>query len=684
MSTSKNIERICILCIVLALAVTFIFMNAEGLGIAKNEISLGYEQRLFDTSVVHTIEITMEGWESFIETCTEEEYSPCDLEIDGESYKNVAIRGKGNTSLTQVAAYGNGRYSFKIEFDHYDSSKTYHGLDKLCLNNIISDTTYMKDFLTYQMMGYIGAASPLTSFVYITVNGEDWGLYLAVESIEESFLYRNYGRGYGELYKPDSISAGGGRGNGKNFEMDFSDTTDKTPSSSLEKETFSKENLSMENFEQSTSRESRSAGEAGGMGSSEVLLIYSDDEASSYSDIFDNAKTDITSADKKRLIASLKQLNEGEDIEQVVDTTRVIKYFAVHNFVCNFDSYTGSMYHNYYLYESEGVLTMLPWDYNLAFGGFGSSSSAESLVNYPIDTPASGQSDLSRPMLDWIFDSEEYTELYHSELTEFVASFFESGYFEKLMEETYGLIASYVQKDPTKFCTYEEFTTGYETLKRFCLLRAQSVKAQAEGTLASTKEGQQNSSESLISAENISISDMGGMNMGGGGFDKATGEGTLPYSVSLPNEENIPEGSDLSEQPIDENNIPDLPNTTIPEGIPDGDSPPEMPEGFDRDSFNFEGNPFGGNPSGDNPSGDNSSGDNSSGNNPFGGNPFGGSSGADNFQSEPGGNNPGGFSEEAQGSADQGNITEYALILAGCIGALAVGIWIAGKYRRWA
>ena len=66
--------------------------------------------------------------------------------IDGEAYKNVAIRAKGNTSLTQVASYGNDRYSFKIEFDHYDDTKTYYGLDKLCLNNIIQDNTYMKDY----------------------------------------------------------------------------------------------------------------------------------------------------------------------------------------------------------------------------------------------------------------------------------------------------------------------------------------------------------------------------------------------------------------------------------------------------------------------------------------------------------------------------------------------------------
>ena len=53
----------------------------------------------------------------------------------------------------------------------------------------------------------------------IYVNGEYWGLYLAVEGVEEAFLERNYGEDYGELYKPDSLSFGGGRGNGQAFDM---------------------------------------------------------------------------------------------------------------------------------------------------------------------------------------------------------------------------------------------------------------------------------------------------------------------------------------------------------------------------------------------------------------------------------------------------------------------------------
>src|SRR5699024_1243776 len=98
-----------------------------------------------------------------------------------------------------------------------------------------------------------------------------------------------------------------------------------------------------EDFAQDFSGRGGGGGMGRAMGSDDVSLIYTDDDYDSYQNIFDNAKTDITDEDRDRLIASLKRLNAGEDIEEVVDVDQVIRYFVVHNFVCNFDSYTGSM-----------------------------------------------------------------------------------------------------------------------------------------------------------------------------------------------------------------------------------------------------------------------------------------------------------------------------------------------------
>ena len=568
MSTHKHFDKICCVVLALTLVITVLFMNGENLGIKKSSTVMKYESTLFDNTKVHTIDIVMDDWDEFTANARSEEYYTCSVVIDGEAFKNVAIRGKGNTSLSQVT---NDRYSYKIEFDHYDSTSTYYGLDKLALNNVIQDNTYMKDYLTYTMMNDMGVAAPLCSYAYITVNGEDWGLYLAVEGVEESFLQRNYGKDYGELYKPDSMNMGGGRGNGEKFDMDEFmqdfDTGDNSSQNNNTNETATQpptetttnkseqtvpgfggqmpegmtppdfggsgnpfggqmpegmtpptdENGNLQMSENFSDMFGGGKGGFGGMGSSDVKLQYIDDDADSYSNIFGNAKTDITKADKTRLIEALKNLSNGEELETTVDVEAVIRYFVVHNFVVNSDSYTGSMIHNYYLYENDGQLQMIPWDYNLAFGSFMSMGSATSSVNDPIDTPLSVSGSGDRPMIDWIFSNEEYTELYHQIFGEFIEKYFNSGYYTEMIDGVMSMISPYVEKDPTKFCTYEEFEKGVATLKEFCLLRAQSVKGQLNGTIGSTSATQKE--ETLIDASHINTSDMGSMGGGKGGFD---------------------------------------------------------------------------------------------------------------------------------------------------------------------
>ena len=503
MSASKYIDRICCVVMAAALILTVIFMNGGLPGIRAVSSSAGYASRLFDTSCVHTINIVMDDWDSFIESCTDEEYADCTVIIDNEAYRNVAVRAKGNTSLTSVEAYGNNRYSFKIEFDHYDDGGSYYGLDKLCLNNIIQDNTYMKDYLTYQLMRSFGADAPLCSYSYVTVNGEDWGLYLAVEGVEESFLQRSYGSNYGQLYKPDSMDLGGGRGNGRDFAME-----DQAGNVSGQTGAEVKEPAAPPDGRPGWDDQSR------GKGSSDVSLIYTDDDFDSYSNIFDNAKTDLSDADKTRLIEALKKLNNMQDIENTVDVEEVLRYFVVHNFVLNFDSYTGNLIHNYYLYENDGKLSMIPWDYNLAFGSFNGRSDATSLVNYPVDTPVSGGTIESRPMLAWIFADEKYTRLYHRYFTEFISEYFDSGRVSDMIGSVRDMIAPYVESDPTAFCTYEEFENGVSALKEFCERRAQSVSGQLSGTIPSTADGQAEDPSSLVDGADIAVTDMGSMNKG--------------------------------------------------------------------------------------------------------------------------------------------------------------------------
>lgn len=609
MSGSKHFEKIAWSVTALMLVLTILFMNGASLGLEVMEHTMGYEERLFDKTRVHTIDIVMDDWDELIQNATSEEYYLATVVIDGQSYKNVGIRAKGNTSLSTVASLGSERYSFKIEFDHYDSSKSYYGLDKLSLNNLIQDSTMMKDYLTYTMMNEFGVNSSLCSYVYITVNGEDWGLYLAVEGVEDAFLERNYGADQGELYKPDSQSIGGGRGNGRDFDMDDFDFENmEFPGQIGDMEPLDGNALSgggmpgagmpamgetsgEKNFDPSAlfgaeteNRENTGAfgtfdisgifnqgGDVGfgGMGSSDVKLQYVDDELDSYSNIWNNAKTDITEEDQYRLIDSLKKLSDGEEIASVVDVEQVIRYFVVHNYVCNGDSYTGSMVHNYYLYEKEGQLAMIPWDYNLAFGTF-QGGNAQSTVNTPIDSPVEGGNSSDRPMWNWILSDAEYTELYH----EYFAEFLSSVDIQSIIDDAYELICDYVEKDPTAFYTYEEFEQGVKTLQQFCKLRSESILQQLANNETVT-------TQNYADASAINLSDMGSMGMGMGdamanlGADRAdrmddAGQDDpfrMPQSGGLPMEQGGAPASDRTD-----GTMPTMPESGME----------TMPGGFDE------------------------------------------------------------------------------------------------------
>ncbi|MCD7905374.1 MAG: CotH kinase family protein [Clostridiales bacterium] len=530
-----------------------------------------YTSTIFDRSYVHNInvEISEEDWADLLANPTDKTKYETTVTIDGEVIESVSFATKGNTSLSQVAASDSDRYSFKLNFGKFVDGQTYKGLDKLNLNNIYGDATYLKDYICYRIMAEAGVAAPLVSFVSLSVNGEVYGLYLAVEEVGESFLERNYGEDYGELYKPESDSVGGGEmpGGGENPEFPEnagemtemttgedggampqmpqggfggnmpgmpSENTNDEKNAAAETPDFNGETPDMTDMSEMPETPEMSENGGGGFGgrgmggSSEGAdLVYTDDETDSYSDIFDNAETDADEEDYQRVIEALKQLSTGEDLETCLDAEAVLRYFAAHNFVINYDSYTGNMLHNYYLYEKDGILTMLPWDYNLSFGGFGGGT-AEECINYPIDSPlASGVSEEERPMWSMLAANEEYLELYHSYLDGLLTSYFESGDFEEEIDTVYEMIRPYVEDDPTAFYTADEFDAAVETLKSFCLLRTESVRGQLEGTIPSTEEAQKEDSSSLIEAGNIDINVMGSMNMGGaGGF--GGGRGSMP------------------------------------------------------------------------------------------------------------------------------------------------------------
>ena len=360
---------------------TVAFSGPIAAAAGETGITMAYETALFDTSSVLEVNIRMDeaDWNDMLATAAAEEYYQCDVEIGGTTFCRVAIRPKGNTSLSQVASSDSDRFSFKIEFDHYQDGQTCWGLDKLVLNNLMSDAAYIKEYLVYDMFDFLDMPASEYAMAQVSVNGTDWGVYLTLEGVEESFLTRNFGSAAGDLYKPESMGGGGPGGmKGKDpaevrrmmgFEDEAGktaettdDTTDATtqamPDFAGQPPEFAGQPPQMgempdgqtapADMHQRPDRMNGGKGGFGGMGGGNGAdLVYSDDDPGSYSTIWEGAVTDTNDADHERVVAALKKISAGD--LSGLDVDLMARYMAVQTFVVNLDSLSGNMAHNYYL-----------------------------------------------------------------------------------------------------------------------------------------------------------------------------------------------------------------------------------------------------------------------------------------------------------------------------------------------
>lgn len=583
-------------------AVAFSSQIAEAMGDAG--ISMEYETELFDTSSILTVNILMDDadWNDMLTNATAEEYYQCDVEVNGTTFYRVGIRLKGNTSLTSIASDPTtDRYSFKLEFDHYVDGQTCFGLDKLILNNNYADATNMKEALIYDMYRYLGADASLYNYAKISVNGEYWGVYLALEAVEDSFMLRNYGAQSGKLYKPDSMNIGDGKDFG-DFNADDMDFGNMTPpdtqgnasqaNSSAPSQTpdtvdppqnrDSSGETSAEPSTDSGERPSMDFNFAGGKGGFSMSgggadLNYTDDELDSYETIWDGEVTSTKKSDHKRVVTALKNISEGNDLETYMDIDNLLRYMAVHVFSVNEDSLSGSMAHNYYLYESGGKLNLIPWDYNLALGGMGGSSDATSVVNDAIDNAFSGTT-----FFDTLMEDEACHSQYYAYLQKLVSEYIDGGGFDAFYERVRSQIDELVKTDPTAFYSYDEYLTAVDTLYQVVKLRGKSIQGQLDGTIPST-ESVQRSSDALVDASALDLSVMGSMNTGGGG-------GGFGFNAPTASE-NTSDTRDTAQDTSETQTAPDV--SAESENTPSSDFDPsqfggKMPDGFDPSQFNGE------------------------------------------------------------------------------------------------
>ena len=543
-----------------------------------------YERTLFDRSEPIQINIIIDDatWDNMIATAEDEVYSACDVVVNGKTYKNVAIRPKGNSSLSSVQSKGSERFSWRIKFDKYEKKQTCDGLDVLILNNGFKDPGQLREAIAYDMYAFLDADASLYNYAVVSVNGEYFGCYLALECVDEAFAERNYGENYGELYKPEIIglndkakdeegadnaaadrpastedddgssfggssSAPAEEDNGASSGQPAADTNSDMPAAPSTDDGSSFGGSSGDAADatapdENTERPAAPSTDDGASGGGSSSAPAEEDNGGSAGGSSGSSQNTTTLAmalnyvgdnldDYYGIWESDKFNSDEEDHQQVVEALKNIcagenidEYLDVENVLKYLAIQT-------FIYNHDGLTGNVTHNYYLYEKGgelnlipwdmneaFTVSGNGSDYVNFPIDTPFT-VSDLSeRSFFMALLENEEYLAMYHEYLRQLSEEYALGGEFEKTMNNIRSMIDDLVKDDPTKFCTYEEYEAAANSLVQAVQLRAQSVLGQIEGTIPSTRDGQSAEPSKLLDTSGADFSGLSSGGMGGGGM----------------------------------------------------------------------------------------------------------------------------------------------------------------------
>ena len=221
-------------------------------------------------------------------------------------------------------------------------------------------------------------------------------------------------------------------------------------------------------------------------------LIFIDDDITSYTDI--NLKTNEDTTDSGAFLNFIEAMTSGST--DVIDVDSMLRYLSVSVALSNLDSYHGSLAHNYYIYDQDGVFSFLPWDFNESFGTFAMDCNGVDLRELYIDEPTSGAL-ADRPMVANVLADDANITTYHEYLWELINGSLDSTAFSERVTGIQALISDHVENDPSSFYTFSEFEQNLTSsvgnfygLTDFVDTRVENMIKQLNGDLPSAGTGE--------------------------------------------------------------------------------------------------------------------------------------------------------------------------------------------------
>lgn len=319
------------------------------------------------------------------------------VEVDGQTFKDAAVRFKGNASY--MSSQRGLKRPFKIDLNKFEKNAQFNGVTTLVLNNNVMDASMMRETIAYPLFRAAGLPASRTGYakVYLTVPGkharEYVGLYTLVEYVDEEFIARHFGNSDGLLLKPEGVQGG---------------------------------------------------------------VQYLGEDWDKYKDRYDAKFGDKGEQGKKarqHLIKFTNLVNNGSDEEfkniigDYLDVDAFLRFLSVNVLVANLDSIL-AMGHNYYIYldSKTNKFVFFPWDLDLSFAGFPMGGSADQQMDLSLEQPYTGTNKLIARLLA----NETVKKSYHNHLQSLMKSSFNAEKLEPQIAAAEKLIRETLKAEPAQ------------------------------------------------------------------------------------------------------------------------------------------------------------------------------------------------------------------------------------------
>ncbi len=369
-------------------------------------ITCAQAQNLYDINTVQEIRINFyqTNWDYTLDSLKdvdEEAYLLVpSIEINGVVFDSVGVKYKGNSSYDEDFL----KNPLNIELDYIRKNQNYQGINDIKLSNGYSDPTMVREVLGYDILRQYMAA-PLANHAKVWMNGEYWGVYVNVESINKRFVRNHFHTDGNNPFFKCNPADFPGPGSGGNFPD----------------------------------------------------LVYTSADSAFYYDKYELR----SNSGWHELLALMDTLaNHPGSIHEILDVDRALWMLAFNNVTVNLDSYTGAYAQNYYLYwdKNDRWLPVM-WDLNMGFGAFPliDGGPIPTIAQLKVLSPLLQSDNFYRPLIKQLLANPQYKRMYLAHMRTMLQENFSGQVFKDRALALQANIDAAIQTDTKKFYSYANF-----------------------------------------------------------------------------------------------------------------------------------------------------------------------------------------------------------------------------------